>query len=195
MVFGVPIALQRSLLVLTVFVSASCASTRRFVPPYAALSPRTPTAVDAPFDSTWSAVISYFAQNSIAIRTIEKASGIIVAEMASASLPTRMVVLDSLGRTQMLRRGVVLTKPVYADCGSYATGVKDARPLAITQASFNVFVTPSSGGSALRVTMRFLSEYPEKEGLFRMVRVECVSTGRYESEMEKIIETVTKVGK
>ena len=166
---------------------AACGPTG-YVRPFVQPLTRPATQVAAPFDSTWSAVIGIFAAKSIGIRTIEKASGIIVAELATVGFENRMTVLDSLGNART-EQGVPVTVPMYADCGlNYVAGRRvDLNP---TDASFTVFVTPSAAGSALRVTMRYRTVFTG--ALNAAQTAECQSTGRWESELEELIQrTVT----
>lgn len=97
-------------------------------PPYHHPLPE-PANIPASFDKTWAAVVDHFASGSIPIRTIEKASGLIVAEVLYVS-------------DEMSRR--------YADCGSSAFG-----PMVASRATYNVRVTGDSTVSLVRVNTVF----------------------------------------
>lgn len=102
------------------------------VPPRTYPSPE-PAQIAASFERTWSAVIDHFAEKSVPIRTIEKASGIIVAEQLSVS--------SGYGQ-------------VIADCGVNVVGV----PWDVLSASYNVRVQGDSTKSTIRVTAMFRPE-------------------------------------
>lgn len=144
-------------------------------------APREATTVGAPFDSTWTAVVGYFASRNIPIRTIEKASGIIVAEASRADLlPNRGYRLDEKGN-HMYRDGKpVLDTPVYADCGVF-----DGVPLDPRTGAFNVFVRPSGGESAIRVSVKYTSQYQSGVG---PIPVDCSSLGKWETELETLVK-------
>ena len=110
---------------LSAFASAGCMQQ----PVHHALP--APVNVPASFDRTWAAVIDIFSAGSIPIRTMEKASGLIVAEPLAIGL-------------EMSRR--------YADCGAGAFG-----PNVANRASYNVRVTGDSTASLVRVTANFSS--------------------------------------
>lgn len=92
-----------------------------------------PVTVAASFDRTWSAVVDHFAEKSVPIKTIEKASGLIVTEP--------MVVSQGYGRT-------------IADCGQAFEGV----PWDVSRASYNVRVVGDSAQTTIRVTAMFVPE-------------------------------------
>lgn len=102
------------------------------VPPRTYPSPE-PATISASFERTWSAVIDHFAEKSVPIRTIEKASGIIVAEQLSVS--------SGYGQ-------------VIADCGMTAVGI----PWDVLSASYNVRVQGDTVRSTIRVTAMFRPE-------------------------------------
>ena len=110
------------------WVLAACAS----VPAKTYASPE-PVTIAAPFDRTWSAVIDHFAEQSVPIKTIEKASGLIVTEP--------MAVSPAYGRT-------------IADCGQAFAGT----PWDVSRASYNVRVTGDSIRTTIRVTAMFVPE-------------------------------------
>lgn len=85
--------------------------------------------VGASFGRTWDAVIDRFAADNIPIKTIERVSGIIVAEPLLVSPEIN---------------------PEYADCGTGSLMNPIAR-----QASYNVRVSGDSTSSQVRVTATF----------------------------------------
>lgn len=86
----------------------------------------------ASYDQTWAAVIDLFAAGSIPIRTMEKASGLIVAEPLRVDLATSQR---------------------FADCGGGPVG-----PMAAQRATYNVRVTGDSTASLVRVTAVFSND-------------------------------------
>jgi hypothetical protein len=115
------------------FVSLAVLSgcTYSYTPPSPA-APRQPTQVSASEGKTWDAVIELFAERTIPIRTMERASGFIATEVLLVNDPDRR----------------------YADCGSRAAGyvVPEA-----DKASYNVLVRGDSTASTVRVTARFIA--------------------------------------
>lgn len=160
-----------------------------YMPPPANLSTRSATAVAAPYDSTWATVVSYFADHNIAIRTIEKASGIIVADAARADLlPNRAWKLDSLGNTISVGGHPIPGPGVYADCGTYM----DA-PIDPQSGAFNVRVLGDARQSTVRVNVRYLAASPmPRVGNAYPVTLECTSTGRWEKELESAVKLTTE---
>jgi hypothetical protein len=160
-----------------------------YVPPPANLSPRVATEVGAPYDSTWAIVVSYFADHNIAIRTIEKASGIIVAEAARADLlPNRRWKVDSLGNTISVNGAPVPGPGVYAECGSY----NDA-PIDPQTGAFNVRVLGAATRSTVRVNVRYLAARPLLASAVKVPAVlECTSTGRWETELEASVKLIAE---
>jgi hypothetical protein len=109
---------------------AACAP---FEPPKPA-APRTATEVPASFGKTWDAVIDVFSEANIPIRTMERASGFVAAEVAT-------VPSDSAAHS---------TGHPYADCGKL--GDRFVMP---GNAMYNVVVRGDSAKSTVRVTVRF----------------------------------------
>lgn len=121
---------------------------------------RGPTAVAAPFDATWNAVIDVFATRSIPIATIEKASGLIVA----VPLP---VGAEGAG---------------WADCGRSRFGKQlDPKP---SRGEFNVVVRNEPAGSTVRVTMRWASISDHRQPVVRS----CETTGVWERDLESQVK-------
>jgi hypothetical protein len=88
-----------------------------------------PANVAASYDKTWAAVIDLFATGSIPIKTMEKASGLVVAEQLAVDLASSQR---------------------YADCGGGPFGA-----LVAQRATYNVRVTGDSAASLVRVTALF----------------------------------------
>ncbi|MBP6670420.1 MAG: hypothetical protein KA180_13290 [Gemmatimonadales bacterium] len=115
---------------LTALLVACAAPPATLVP-----APRPATVTAASFGHTWDAVIEHFAERSIPIRTLERASGIVITD------PMRV---DP-------DRGIE-----WADCG---TGwVADRFP---TAGSFNVLVRGDSTSATVKVTARWVHEDKE----------------------------------
>src|SRR5690242_4566928 len=73
--------------------------------PPAPPAPRSGMEVSASFGKTWSAVIDVFAERNIPIKTIDRASGLVVAE--PQGVPTRT---DGLADC-----GTIIGRPIYPD--------------------------------------------------------------------------------
>src|ERR1035441_3364490 len=80
-----------------------------------------------PYDQVWEDVVAWFAKNNVAIKTIEKVSGVIYAERASFD--------DTV-----------------ADCGK--PGLTLLQPVG-RRASFNVFVNHASSEPTVTITTQF----------------------------------------
>ncbi len=150
------------------------------LPGYVAPAPapvRAETRVAAPFDSTWSAVVGYFAERNIEIKTIEKASGIIVAETARAdNLKNRELLLSPKGRP-MYENGARMVGPArFAECGTLGRVQLDP-----VTAAYNVRVTGDGTSAAFRVNARF-STRVTVQGVPTLT--ECASVGAWENDME-----------
>ena len=112
------------------------------------------TTVKSEFDKTWEAVISYFAKNNISIKTLEKASGIIAAEV------------------QTFQKG-------WIDCGKAGFGAKFLDP---ASGVFNVFVREVSDGTCdIQVNAIFSIEKLDTFNNRSAGRVSCNSTGEFEA--------------
>jgi hypothetical protein len=85
-----------------------------------------PTPVGASFAATWEATVDLFAEQNIQIKTIDRSSGILVAERASIGATTQKL----------------------ADCGT-DMGI-DLRPTSVT---YNVLVRGDSSAATVRVGM------------------------------------------
>lgn len=107
--------------VLALLALVGCAS-RPVAPP----APLVPVSVDASFDQTWATVIDIFAQQSIPIATIDKASGLIVSRNLSVHME------DGLN---------------WGDCGNSLLTNRW-----VTHGDFNVLVRPVGEGTSVRAT-------------------------------------------
>ncbi len=108
----------------------------RYEPPLP-VEPRDATSVDASMGATWDAVIDLFATRNIPIRTIERVSGIIAADLLT---------VDSANGLK------------WADCGS-----RGHRQIAPNTAIPNVLVRGDSTSSTVRTSVRW-SRRSLKEG-------------------------------
>ena len=153
----------------------------RYTPP-AAVPVRQATAIAAPFDSTWSAVITFFAENNIPIRTIEKASGIIVAEPSRFAMQNRTPLLGSNGKQKRDLGGMKLqSPPIYADCG-VTKGLPPADP---ATAIYNVRVQGDGARSSVQVNVKYTGFQANNPGTGDAI---CVSTGKFETDLESFVK-------
>jgi hypothetical protein len=121
------VMLRRTMLVVVgVFLWGCRPGTR----PPAAPQPREGTKVRASVGKSWDAVIDLFAERSIPIRTMERASGFIA--------------------TEQLRADDVAER--FYDCGAVL-----GHPIRATHASYNVVVRGDSSASSVRVNMRYVN--------------------------------------
>jgi hypothetical protein len=136
---------------------AGCIST---VPPAPQLAPRTATTVAAPFGKTWTAVVDVFADKNVGIRTIDRSSGLIVADPVTVS---------EEGRN---------SPHSLADCGSttFASVQTYNQP---TSAIYNVRVRGDSTSSTVLVTLRYVGHKGTSTDV-----IDCASKGTWESAFE-----------
>ncbi|MEO1035199.1 MAG: hypothetical protein AAFX44_06520 [Pseudomonadota bacterium] len=106
------------------------------------------------YDAVWNAVVEAFAVNNIAIKTIEKSSGIIAAERLG------------FGDDGM------------ADCGKPGSFVTFIEP----QSDFNVLVRSSTSGTAVMVNAKFSVYLVDNLDGNDTGRFECSSTGVFERD-------------
>jgi len=108
-------------------------------------------------------VIDAFASRNIPIRTLDKSSGLIVAEMARVPMTDR-------------------DKPSpYADCGHAGGGAIRANYAHPDRAIYNILVRGDSTSSSVRVT----TSYFTGEG---RNTIDCASTGAFEGDVEATIK-------
>lgn len=117
---------RKSLIGLMIVAAAGCMPA-----PPAPPAPRTAMPVSASFGKTWDAVIDLFATRNIAIKTVNRSSGLIVAEPQTVSSAD-----ESL-----------------ADCGQNIYH-QQFRP---SEAFWNVLVRGDSVSSTVRASVRFVS--------------------------------------
>jgi hypothetical protein len=111
--------------------------------------------VSLSFDDAWERTISYFAENNISIKTLEKDSGLIVAESAT------------VGPDQLQK---------LADCGSAGVGQPGT-------ASYNVFVRDQqSQGVAVQINAAFNQSF-RNIWTGRNEQVQCLSKGVLEAAL------------
>jgi hypothetical protein len=134
--------------------------------PPGAPAPHSGMSVRAPFGKTWDAVIDVFAFQNIPIRTLERASGFVAAEVTSV---------------EMVGQG---KEHPWADCGRMARGIRGGftNPIYFqpTDAFYNVRVKGDSVRSTVQVTVNWKS----KESIYR-----CATRGVWESQTEEIIKS------
>jgi hypothetical protein len=156
-----------------------CLPAAQLLPP-APAALREPLPVQASFGRSWDAAIDHFARQGIPIRTIERVSGLIVAEEMGVDVSAALA---------------------YADCGQLAgsaTGASpwgpgvppragDGRPVAAERASYNVLVRGDSSRSTVLVTVRWrvpdasrVSGDPRHAGR----SIECSTRGVWERAFE-----------
>jgi hypothetical protein len=124
--------------------------------------------VVAPFGKTWDATIDMFATRTIQIKTLDRSSGLIVAEPQTVSEYSD-----------------------FADCGSFMYA-----PIKPSAATWNVLVRGDSSKSTVRATVRFVSVRANPMALSAKaepVTVDCSSNGSWETQFERAIkETAEK---
>ena len=119
-------------------------------------APRTALSVAASFSRTWDAVVDAFAERSIPIKTIDRSSGLIVAD-------------------EMALPGPSIDRIKYADCGSDGMGTR----FVASRAGYNVLVRGDSARSTVKVTARFVSV-----NAVNAKSADCSTTGLLESAIE-----------
>ena len=117
------IHIRRFSCLVTVVLIAGCTPTMPAPP-----APRTATPVSASFGKTWNAVVDQFAEQNIPIKTIDRASGLIVADPQRVSSGSGI-----------------------ADCGSNGMSALDP-----DEATWNVLVRGDSTSSTVKATVRFV---------------------------------------
>jgi len=145
------------------FAVTGCAGV--WTPPEPLVAPRQPMRVEAPFARTWDAAIDVFADRTIPIRTIDRASGLIVAE------PTKV----EAGQAEL------------ADCGLSPIGIEYAP----TDANWNLIVRSDSTHSTVKATVRFLAV---SQGV-GATSIECTSRGVWETQLEERIKAAAEAKK
>jgi hypothetical protein len=127
-------------------------------------APRSGTSVQASFGKTWDATIDQFAERNIQIKTLDRASGLIVAEPQHVAE----------GQTDL------------ADCGKFF-GVA----LNPTDATWNVLVRGDSTRASVKATVRFVHVGEAGSVLATRTKsdvLECSSKGTWETSLETTIK-------
>lgn len=163
----------------TAFVSAICVlaacGPSKLIRPTSA-SPSLPAVnVSADFDRTWDASIAWLASNTVQIKSNDKSTGLIVAEIDGPVLRNRTPVLDASGKATR-----AVSPPVYADCGT-ADGV----PYDITKAEFNLHVMRQATGATVQVSARFTNDGSGVGNSFFV----CPSTLKWEKDAAEFIRS------
>jgi len=157
---------MRRTTVLAVAFVAACGFTGYVPPPPP--TERLALQTAAPFDRTWDAVIDVFAQRNLAIATIDRSSGLIVASPLA------------------LRRTDAIT---WAACGVWHEGMSGSTvPIIASRAEFNVLVRTQAPGSMVRVSARWVAEAPNATGS----TVVCQSRGVWEPSLEESIRAAAE---
>jgi hypothetical protein len=130
------------------------------VTPPAPPAPRSGTEVNASFGKTWDAAIDLFAERTIQIKTLDRSSGLIIAEPQS---------VGSDGAS-------------LADCGS-SMGV----PLVATSATWNLLVRGDSAHTTAKATVRFVRFGTFGISTTQETR-ECSTKGTWETAFERDVK-------
>ena len=180
---------------LLVLMLAACAQQPVYTGPKPAPA-HNGTPVAASFGKTWDAVIDIFASKNISIKTVDRSSGLIVAEPQTISN----------------------TDPTYglsiADCGDLSGGTMAYEslngPILPTSAFWNVLVRGDSSTSTVRATVRFVGllhirrnpSFGEvmQGGAAAQVHEssetkECESKGKWEPDLEKSVKAAAEAKK
>jgi hypothetical protein len=151
--------------VLGALLATACASYHppRATPP----AEREPTTVHRPFARVWDAAIDHFSAEGIPLQTLERTSGLMLAERPA--IPSRT------GAEYQRAAG-------WADCGEVpSTEHAGFTPVPPTSGRFSIRIRPADDSTTtVAVTARFLST---AEGPL----IECVTRGRFELETERAI--------
>lgn len=147
---------------LIAFVVSSCGG---FQPP-AEPAPRTGKVIDVSFDKAWNAVIDVFAEKNISIKTLDRSSGLIVAERGSIS------------SNQYLNPDIVN----WSDCGGFSPTMR----VYANRVGYNILVRGDSVRSTIKANFVFehigTGQYSSD--------FECVSKGVLEDVWEERISQI-----
>jgi hypothetical protein len=182
--------LRRPVAYLLLTLLTACATPPSYLAPKLAPA-RTGTPVSASFSKTWDAVIDIFASKNISIKTLDRTSGLIVAEAQTIASN------DTYGFT-------------IADCGALTGGSQEYAPLngpiPPTSANWNVLVrSTDSTNTLVRATVRFVSVRQtrrsptfgevmagRKEAVDSTEARDCVSKGVWEADLEKSVKATAE---
>ena len=150
--------LSRCALVTLACLSLACVQPGPLLAPPPA-PPREARAVDASVDRTWNAVLERFAEDSIPIRTLERASGLLTTKPMSVS-------------------AMMNAEADWADCGT-APFVGRLYP---TEVSYTILVRGDNARSTVRASVRWTTPLGAEE--YTSDR-ECTTTGNWETALEE----------
>jgi hypothetical protein len=111
------------------------------------------------YDAVWGAVVAFFAENNIPVKTMEKSSGFIMAE--SQIFPKEWI-----------------------DCGQAGFGETRSSPIG----TFNVFVQEINGEIKVKINTSFHSQRYDTLNDRSMGTMECYSTGQFEEMLLSFIK-------
>lgn len=100
--------------------------------PPTTLAPIAPEGINASVGKTWNAVIDVLSDGNIPVKTLDKSSGYVMAEVASVG---------------------ILEEDKLADCGGFMTSLGSSGPMI---ARYNIVVRGDSTTSTVKVTARFM---------------------------------------
>lgn len=122
-------------------------------------------AVEASFGRTWDSVIDVFAERNVLIRTLDRASGFVVAETQSVNAEDAVE---------------------FADCGTDAM----RNPRIASNATWNLLVRGDSTRSTVKASVRFVRLYSTRGALspIQDATQECSSLGIWETQVEDAVK-------
>lgn len=162
-----------SVSVLLIVSFAACAKPIILRPEPAPVLP--PVPLTSSFDRTWDASVSWFAERNIPITTIEKASGVIMAELKNGLLPNRS---STAAKTK--EASAKQSPPLYADCGT-----RDGVGYDPTGVIYNIRVTGDARKSTAQVNAKYTQDGSGVGNSFFV----CSSTGKWESDVQAFIKS------
>jgi len=174
---------HKPVLTIVTLLLTGCLSAYEYRPP-TIVAPVREVTIAVPFENTWQALIDVFAQNQIPIRTIDRSSGLLVAD------PLRFN-LRNFSSSYTGKMGSLVTSDyLYADCGNASTVKYNP-----TFARFNAQVRQRGDSSVLRVNVSY--EWTPGTDFERSIesqveRKVCISTGKWESEIIDAIVSRTR---
>jgi hypothetical protein len=141
-----------ALSIVAAVVAAGCVQ-----PPIPAPAPAPAAEVKAPFEMAWHEAVAFFAERNIAMRSTDKAAGVLVSEP--------VVVLRS------------------GDAWSWARCVTQGRTVPPDRATYDVRVAGDEARATVAVTARFTQGGRPGDPQL----IECQSTGAWEAQTEREI--------
>ena len=100
--------------------------------PPAPVTAPTPSAINAGFPQTWNAIIDVLAEQNVPVKTLDKSSGFVVAELATMDMPTM---------------------EKFTTCGGFMDMMVNSERSGV--ANYNILVRGDSAKSTVKVTARF----------------------------------------